>query len=55
MMSDVKVYYFADCDQMQGDNLLSKRPATLKAIEVRDGTPLPQTRRVAESLTTTAF
>jgi hypothetical protein len=48
-MSEVEIYYFAGWDQMQGDNLLSKRPATLEAIKVRDGTPLPQTRRVVDS------
>jgi len=48
-MSDVEVYYFSGWDQMQGDNLLAKRPATLEAIKVRDGTPLPQTRRVVDS------
>jgi hypothetical protein len=49
MMSAVEVYYFAGWDQMQGDNLLSKRPATLEAIRVRDGTPLPATMRIVDS------
>ena len=48
-MSAVEVYYFAGWNQMQGDNLLSKRPATLEAIKVRDGTPLPATMLVVDS------
>jgi hypothetical protein len=48
-MPDIEVYYFTGWDQMQGDNLLSKRPATLEAIEARGGTALPQTRRVVDS------
>ena len=48
-MSAIEVYYFAGCEQMQGDKLLSKRPATLEAIRVRDGTPLPATMRIVDS------
>ena len=48
-MSDVEVYYFTGWDQMQGDNLRSLRPATLEAIRVRGGTPLPETSRVVDS------
>ena len=33
-MADVEVYYFIGWDQMQGDNLRSKRPATLEAIKL---------------------
>ena len=45
----VDVYYFTGWDQMEGDNLLSKRPATMEAIKVRGGTALPETRRVVDS------
>ena len=48
-MSDVEVYYFAGWDQMQGDNLLSRLPATPEAIKVRDGTLLPWTRKIVDS------
>ena len=48
-MSAVEVYHFAGWDQMRGDNLLSRRPATLEAIRVRDGTPLPATMRIVDS------
>ncbi len=48
-MSDVEVYYFMGWDQMQGDNLRSKRPATRQAIEVRGGTALPETMRIVDS------
>ena len=48
-MSDVEVYYFTGWDQMQGDNLLSKRSAMLEAIKARGGTHLPETRRVVDS------
>ena len=50
-MSEVEVYYFATSgwDKMHGDNLLSKRPATLEAIKARNGTPLPETRRIVDS------
>ena len=48
-MAEIDVYYFTGWDQMQGDNLLSKRPATLEAIRVRDGTPLPATMRIVDS------
>ena len=48
-MPDVEVYYFMGWDQMQGDNLRSQRPATLQAIKVRGGTPLPETRRIVDS------
>lgn len=48
-MSAVEVYYFAGWNQMQGDNLLSKGPATLAAIKVRNGTPLPATMLVVDS------
>jgi hypothetical protein len=48
-MSDVEVYYFTGWDQMQGDNLLSKRPATLEAIKARSGTRLPETMRIVDS------
>ena len=48
-MSDVEVYYFSGWDQMKGDNLLSMGPATLQAIRVRDGTPLPATMRIVDS------
>jgi len=48
-MSDVEVCYFIGWDQMQGDNLRSNRPATLEAIKVRGGTPLPETRRVVDT------
>jgi hypothetical protein len=34
---------------MRGDNLLSKRPATLEAIKARGGTHLPETRRIVDS------
>ena len=49
MISDVAVYYFTGWDQMHGDNLLSKRPATLEAIKARAGTPLPETMRIVDS------
>jgi len=48
-MPQVEVYYFTGWDQMQGDNLRSKRPATLEAIKARGGTHLPETRRVVDS------
>jgi hypothetical protein len=48
-MSDVEVYYFTGWDQMQGDNVLSKRPATLEAIKARGGTHLPETMRIVDS------
>jgi len=48
-MSDVEVYYFTGWDQMQGDNLLSKEPATLEAIKARGGTHLPETMRIVDS------
>ena len=48
-MSEVEVYYFTGWDQMQGDNLLSKRPATLEAIKARGGTALPETMRIVNS------
>jgi hypothetical protein len=48
-MSQVEVYYFTGWDQMKGDNLLSKRPATMEAIKLRGGTALPETRRVVDS------
>jgi len=48
-MSEVGVYYFMGWDQMQGDNLRSKRPATLEAIKLRGGTALPETMRVVDS------
>jgi hypothetical protein len=48
-MSQVEVYYFTGWDQMEGDNLPSKRPATMEAIRVRGGTALPETRRVVDS------
>jgi hypothetical protein len=49
MMPAVEVYYFAAWNQMQGDNVLSMGPATLAAIRVRDGTPLPATMLVVDS------
>jgi hypothetical protein len=48
-MPDVQVYDFTGWDQMQGDNLLSKRPATLEAIKARGGTHLPETMRIVDS------
>jgi hypothetical protein len=48
-MSEVEVYYFTGWDQMQGDNLLSKRPATLRAIRARGGTHLPETKQIVDS------
>ena len=48
-MSKVDVYYFTGWDQMRGDNLRSKRPATLDSIKARGGTPLPQTRQTVDS------
>jgi hypothetical protein len=48
-MSEVEVYYFTGWDQMQGDTLLSKRPATLEAIKARGGTALPETMRIVDS------
>jgi hypothetical protein len=45
----VEVYYFTGWDQMQGDNLLSKRPATMEAIKARDGTALPETMQLVDS------
>jgi hypothetical protein len=48
-MSQVAVYYFTGWDQMEGDNLISKRPATLEAIKARGGTHLPETVQIVDS------
>ena len=48
-MSQVEVYYFTGWDQMHGDNLISKRPATLEAIKARGGTHLPETKQIVDS------
>jgi hypothetical protein len=48
-MAEVDVYYFTGWDQMQGNNLLSKRPATLESIKARGGTALPETRRTVDT------
>jgi hypothetical protein len=48
-MSQVEVYFFTGWDQMHGDNLQSKQPATLDAIKARGGTPLPETMQVVDS------
>lgn len=48
-MAEVDVYYFTGWDQMQGDNLRSKRPATLEAIKARGGTALPETGRTVDT------
>jgi hypothetical protein len=48
-MAQVEIYLFTGWDQMAGDNLMSKRPATLEAIKARGGTHLPETRRVVDS------
>jgi hypothetical protein len=47
-MPQVEVYYFTGWDQMHGDNLISKRPATLDAIKARGGTALPETMRLVD-------
>jgi hypothetical protein len=48
-MTEVDVYYFTGWNQMQGDNLLSRRPATLESIKTRGGTALPETRRTVDT------
>ncbi|MGA8705393.1 MAG: hypothetical protein WB646_00240 [Steroidobacteraceae bacterium] len=48
-MAEIDVYYFTGWDQMQGDNLLSERPATLESIKTRGGTALPETRRSVDT------
>jgi hypothetical protein len=48
-MPQIEVYYFTGWYQLLGENLISKRPATLDAIKARGGTALPETMRLVGS------
>jgi hypothetical protein len=49
LMADVEVYYFVAWDPDAGQNVRSKRPATLEAIKRRKGEPIQDTRSVVDS------
>jgi hypothetical protein len=48
-MADVEVYYFMAWDPDKGQNVRSKRPATMDAIKRRKGEPILDTRSVVDS------
>jgi hypothetical protein len=48
-MPEIEVYHWTRWDQIAGDNVTSKRPASLETIQRRGGKPILETRRVVDS------